>query len=80
MQGTDRIFTGTSALRMVKEHYNGLKKIDDRHWRMYVFKEFGEMYQMRKDMYILYQIEVSYNLCMRNYNDIKCECPWQNQP
>ena len=65
MQGTDRIFTGTSALHMVKEHYdkNQSKKIDDRHWRMYIFKEFGEMYQMKKYMYILYEIEVCYTAC-----------------
>ena len=55
---------------MVKEHYDKhqLKKIDDRHWRMYVFKEFGEMYQMRKDMYILYEIqfEVCYITCFQS--------------
>ena len=67
MQGTDRIFTGTSALHMVKEHYDQSqsKKIDDRHWRMYIFKEFGEMYQMKKYMYILYEIEVCYTACFQ---------------
>ena len=64
MQGTDRIFTGTSALHMVKEHYSQSKRIDDKHWRMYIkFKEFGEMYQIKKDMYTLYEIKV----CFTNF-------------
>ena len=62
MQSTDQIFTGTRALQMAKEHYDqsNPKEIDKRHWRIYLFKNFGEMFQMKKDMCILYQIlEVS---------------------
>ena len=59
MQATDRIFTGTSALRMAKEHYDHSKPIDKMHWTIYVRKEFGEEFQLRKDMYVLYQIQVS---------------------
>ena len=58
MQGTDRLFTGTYALRMVKEHYDqtNSKTIDKWHWRIYLFMEFGEMFPLRKDMYVFYQV------------------------
>ena len=49
---------------MAKKHYDqsNSSTIDSRHWRIYVFKEFGEMFELRKDMFVLYQTEVSYFL------------------
>ena len=58
------VFTGTSALDMARKHYDHTKIIDLVQWRIYVSKEYGEFFQMKKDMCVLYQIEVSSLICI----------------
>ena len=55
LQKTHMIYTGTSALIEAKKYF---KSADINPWRIFVFKEFEEEFRMKKDMCVLYQIEV----------------------
>ena len=56
MQETNQLFTGGSALKEVQQHFNNTKAIDQTHWRIFIFCDFGPQFCLKEDTVALYQV------------------------